>query len=100
MFFRDYYFSSGNSRVNRLIALFRCIVGLMRQIYHVAGTGICDGSPSTCSSSKLPQKLVGKYLPNTIDCDLPVWSNSVDPDQMLQTVASDQGVHCMPLNKF
>ena len=33
MFFRDYYFSSGNSRVNRLIALFRCIVGLMRQIY-------------------------------------------------------------------
>ena len=33
MFFRDYYFSSGNSRVNRLIALFRCIVGLMKQIY-------------------------------------------------------------------
>ena len=32
MFFRDYYFSSGNSRVNRLIALFRCIVGLMKQI--------------------------------------------------------------------
>ena len=24
------------------------------------------------------------------------WANSVDPDQMPQNVASDQGLHCLP----
>ena len=26
-----------------------------------------------------------------------VWANGVDPDQMLQNLASDQGIHCLPL---
>ena len=26
--------------------------------------------------------------------DRQVWANSVDPDQMLQNAASDQGLHC------
>ena len=25
------------------------------------------------------------------------WANCVDPDQMPQNVASDQGLHCLPL---
>ena len=29
--------------------------------------------------------------------DRQVWANSVDPDQMLQNAASDQGLHCLPL---
>ena len=32
-----------------------------------------------------------KYL------DKQVWANSVNPDQMPQNVASDQGLHCLPL---
>ena len=26
-----------------------------------------------------------------------IWANSVDPDQMPQNAASDQGLHCLPL---
>ena len=29
--------------------------------------------------------------------DRQAWANSVDPDQMPQNVASDQGLHCLPL---
>ena len=29
--------------------------------------------------------------------DREVWANSVDPDQMPHSVASDQGLHCLPL---
>ena len=29
--------------------------------------------------------------------DKQVWAYSVDPDQMLQNAASDQGRHCLPL---
>ena len=25
------------------------------------------------------------------------WANSIDPDQMLQNMLSDQGLHCLPL---
>ena len=70
MFFRDYYFSSGNSRVNRLIALFRCIVGLMRQIWGLQGYTLfflfllknieCDNSlelPWQGGSNKYPQSM-------------------------------------------
>ena len=28
------------------------------------------------------------------------WANSVDPDQKQQNVASDQGLHCLPLLLF
>ena len=37
---------------------------------------------------KLPD--LPKYLDNQ------PWANSVDPDQMPQIVASDQGLHCLP----
>ena len=29
--------------------------------------------------------------------DRQVWANSVDPDEILQNVASHQGLHCLPL---
>ena len=29
--------------------------------------------------------------------DRQVWANSIDPDQMLQNAASDQGLHCLSL---
>ena len=29
--------------------------------------------------------------------DRQAWANSVDPDQMLQNAASDQGLHCKPV---
>ena len=58
MFFRDYYFSSGNSRVNRLIALFRCIVGLMKQIgfFRISQfitDGICSNKAQSTRKIKL-----------------------------------------------
>ena len=31
--------------------------------------------------------------------DRKAWANSVDPDQMPQNVASDQGLYCLPLLK-
>ena len=36
-------------------------------------------------------RIFPKYL------DRQAWANSVDPDQMLQNAASDQGLHCLPL---
>ena len=34
----------------------------------------------------------------SIQPDIP-WANSVDPDQMQQNVASDQGLHCLPISQ-
>ena len=31
--------------------------------------------------------------------DRQAWETSVDPDQMPQNVASDQDLHCLPLNQ-
>ena len=31
--------------------------------------------------------------------DWQAWANYEDPDEMLQTEASDQGLHCLPLNQ-
>ena len=33
----------------------------------------------------------------TMFSDRQAWANSVDADQMPQNVASDQGLHCLPL---
>ena len=37
------------------------------------------------------------YCNNPKYWDGQAWANSVDPDQMLQNAASDQGLHCLPL---
>ena len=55
MFFRDYYFSSGNSRVNRLIALFRCIVVLMKQISELVFWEKLEKNVSCLSSAELAE---------------------------------------------
>ena len=39
------------------------------------------------------------YLNNPKYWDRQAWANSVDPDQMLQNAASDQGLQCLPLIK-
>ena len=38
-----------------------------------------------------------EYHDNLKYWDRQAWVNSVDPDQMPQIVASDQGLHCLPL---
>ena len=60
MFFRDYYFSSGNSRVNRLIALFRCIVGLMKQI------AISVDLPQSCDLHMIDGHLINICMVKTL----------------------------------
>ena len=37
------------------------------------------------------------YHYNQKYADWQAWANCVDPDQMLQNAASDQGLHCLPL---
>ena len=37
------------------------------------------------------------YGNNPVYADREVWANSVGPDQMLQTAASELGLHCLPL---
>ena len=33
----------------------------------------------------------------TLSIQTQAWANSVDPDQMMQNAASDQGLHCLEL---
>ena len=44
---------------------------------------------------------VSKYLEEiTLSMDRKAWANNVDPDQMLQNVLSDQGLHYHSTNSF
>ena len=43
------------------------------------------------------EKYQSEYCNNPKYWDRQAWANSVDPDQMPQNVASDQGLQCLPL---
>ena len=52
-------------------------------------------SMSVISVRHIPDK--SEYRSYTMGSDSPTCANSVDPDQMPQNVASDQGLYCLPL---
>ena len=59
---------------------------------------ISELSLKTIKFSDLPYRTLQTYHNNPKYWDRQAWANSVDPDQMLQNAASDQGLHCLPLN--
>ena len=50
-------------------------------------------------ASELQQINHFEYHNNPMYGNRQAWANSIDPDQMPLKVASDQGLHCLPLIK-
>ena len=48
-------------------------------------------------STKKKKKEISWYHSYIKYLDWQAWANSVDPDQMLQTAASDLGLYCLPI---
>ena len=58
-----------------------------------------DYNSSPCTSYRRAKNDFLKDVESTVSKMIhkPVRANNVDPDQMLQSAASDQGLHCLPL---